>query len=804
MLLLAMAVLLRGTVVDSSGAAVPGAAVRAGDLQTRTEIDGGFRIRAQHAGAIQIEVSHPQFKTARVKARTDVPVVVTLEVAELQQQITVDAEAAPLAENLNTVELNREVLDALPTLDNDPILAAERFLDGASVAASGTSLVVDGMETDTVGVSPSAIQEIRINRNPYSAEYARPGRGRIEVVTKQAAPAFHGALNFRIRDHRLDARNAFAGARPPQQRRGFEGHLTGPLGAKTGFLLSFERDEDDQFPVIYARTPDGVIRETISNPRREAEVSARLFHRWSETQSSSVRFELERESELASGAGGFTLPEAAADESGAERGIYLSHQGVFSETWLLQAQARIEFEDARVLSRQPGVPQVVVLDAFTGGGAQADAREEEAGAEWNVVASATVGRHIFKFGTAALGVGSRRYADRSNRQGTLFYSSIEDYLANRPFSLVRQEGYGAVAYSNPFAAAFVQADLRLHSALSMGFGVREELSFHPADRINLAPRLSLAFAPGRDRRTVIRAGGGLFYDRTDSSAVRDVLLLDGSRLREFVCPEAVCRGTHEPSTMVRFAQELELPRLVHYSVGVERQIARRTILTLTYSGIRGRNLFRARDLNAPVSGVRPDPLAGFIRQIESSGGMNAHALELSLRGNLTRHFQGGARYVFGRAYNDTGGPGVLPANSLDLSGEWSRADFDRRHRLDWFGTASVRDWFRVGMSLELESGRPYTITTGRDDNVDGIARDRPPGVLRNSKNGPGQAILDIRWSRDFPLGGEREFTIAADTFNVFNRVNYSGYVGNLSSPFFSRPVSARSARRMQISARFQF
>ena len=799
-----MAALLHGTVVDGSGAAVPGAVVRAGGAQTHAEIDGAFRIRGLRAGSYLVEVSHPQFKTARVKARTGEPVVVTLEVAELQQQITVDSEATPLAENLDTVELNREVLDALPTLDNDPILAAERFLDGASAGASGTSLVVDGMETDTVGVSPSAIQEIRINRNPYSAEYSRPGRGRIEVVTKQAAPAFHGALNFRIRDHRLDARNTFAEAKPPQQRRGFEGHLTGPLSAKTSFLLSFERDEDDQFSVIYARTPEGVVRETISNPQRETEFSARLSRRWSDTHSSSLRFEVERESELASGVGGFTLPEAAADESGLERGIYLSHQGVLSDAWLLQAQARLEFEDARVLSRRPGVPQVVVLDAFTGGGAQADVSEEERGAEWNVVASATVGRQIFKFGTAARGVGTRRYADRSNRQGTLFYSSIDDYLANRPFSLVRQEGVGGVAYSNPFAAAFAQADLRLHPALSVGLGLREEISFHPADRINLAPRLSLAFAPGRDRRTVIRAGGGVFYDRTDSSAVRDVLLMDGLRLREFVCPGAICDGTQEPSTMARFARNLELSRLIHYSLGVERQIARRTIITLVYSGIRGRNLFRARDLNAPVGGIRPDPLAGFVRQIESSGGMNAHALELSVRGNLTRHFQGGARYVFGRAYNDTGGAGVLPANSLDLSGEWSRADFDRRHRFDWFGTARVGDWFRVGVSLELESGRPYTLTTGRDDNGDGIARDRPAGVRRNSENGPGQATLDIRWSRDFTLGGEREFTIAADAFNVLNRVNYSGYVGNLSSPFFGRPVSARSARRMQLSARFQF
>jgi len=39
---------------------------------------------------------------------------------------------------------------------------------------------------------------------------------------------------------------------------------------------------------------------------------------------------------------------------------------------------------------------------------------------------------------------------------------------------------------------------------------------------------------------------------------------------------------------------------------------------------------------------------------------------------------------------------------------------------------------------------------------------------------------------------------------VLNRVNYSGYVGNLSSPFFGRAVSARPARRVQASLRFEF
>ena len=803
MLLLALTVFVHGAVVDRSGAAIPGALVRAGNLESRADGDGSFRIPVPRPGVYGVEVNHPQFRTARVRARSGTRVVIRLELAELQQQITVDAHAPPLEENRDTIELNREILDGLPILDNDPVVAAERYLNSATIGDTGASLVVDGMETARLGVSPSAIREIRVNQNPYSAEYSRPGRGRIEVTTKQDAPALHGALNVRVRDHRLDARNAFAVSKPPQQRRGLEGHLTGPLGPRTGFLVSFERDEDDQFSVIYARTPEGVVRETVLSPGRETEASATLFQRWSEAHSSSLRFEWERESELASGTGGFTLPEAAADESGAERGVYVSHQSVLSTAWLIQAQARLESGRSRIWSRRPGVPQVVVLDAFTGGGAQADIREEETAAEWNLLASASLRGHFLKFGTSARGIGSLRYADWSRREGTLFYSSLEDYAANRALSLVRQEGDGEVAYSNPSAAVFAQANLQL-SAFSIGLGLREEISFRPADHANLAPRLSLAYAPGRDRHTVIRAGAGIFYDRAASSAVRDVRLLDGLHLRELVCLVAVCEGAAEPSTIVRFGPDLELPRLLHYSLGVERQIARRTIFTLTYSGIRGRNLFRARDLNAPAGGIRPDWRVGFVRQIESSAGMNAHTVEFAVRGNLTRHFQGGARYVFGRAYNDTGGAGVLPANSLDLRGEWSRADFDRRHQFDWFGTARVKDWFRLGVSLELSSGRPYTVTTGRDDNGDGVARDRPPGAGRNSAIGPGDATLDLRWSRDFPLGGERRFSVAADAFNVLNNVNYSSFVGNLSSPFFGRAVSTRPARRIQLSARFQF
>jgi hypothetical protein len=94
----------------------------------------------------------------------------------------------------------------------------------------------------------------------------------------------------------------------------------------------------------------------------------------------------------------------------------------------------------------------------------------------------------------------------------------------------------------------------------------------------------------------------------------------------------------------------------------------------------------------------------------------------------------------------------------------------------------------LGVSFEDGSGRPYSLTTGRDDFNTGTANARPSGVTRNSLRGPGFVNFDLRWSHDlaFVEASGRKVTLTAgvDAFNVINKVNYSSYVGNRSSPFF--------------------
>jgi hypothetical protein len=207
--------------------------------------------------------------------------------------------------------------------------------------------------------------------------------------------------------------------------------------------------------------------------------------------------------------------------------------------------------------------------------------------------------------------------------------------------------------------------------------------------------------------------------------------------------------------------------------------------------------------------VIPNPAIGILRNIESSGRQAGNALEITLRGQLTRYITGLVQYTLGRTDNNTGGVAWYPANQYDLSGEWSRADFDQRHRLNVLESFSPGKQLTFGVGVQLASGKPYTLISGQDQFNTGILNARPAGVPRNSLEGPAYADLDVRLSRDFFLSRTKRekgkvTTLGFEAFNVFNHVNYAYYVGNLQSHFFGQAVSALPTRRLQLTARFKF
>jgi len=519
------------------------------------------------------------------------------------------------------------------------------------------------------------------------------------------------------------------------------------------------------------------------------------------------------------GVGGFALSETGFDIATRFHQFFSSYRTVISPTLLNELSVRLRREDIVSRSRLPGVPKIVVLDAFTSGGAQADVNGNEDSLELTDVLSWSLGRHVLKMGINVPAFTRFGSNDRTNTNGTFTFSSLASYEQGRPFSFTKQTGDGHLAYWSKQVGGFIQDEMRLRQNLSLVLGMRYDWQNYLKEYNNLGPRMSFAYALGKAQKTVVRGGAGIFYDTVGSGVIGDMLRLNGSGFRQILLTDpgypdpfsSLPSITDIPPNIERFSPTLRSPYTFQYSFGVERQLRKSLTLTESYIAMRGVKLFRSRDVNAPLPPLyfsRPDPLIGVLRQIESSGGLESHSLETTLRGNMSRFFTGMVVYRFGRAMNDTDGVGSFPANNWNKRGEWSRASFDSRHFVYLYGTFNVAKLFKFGAIFSANSGRPYSMTTGLDDNNDGVANDRPPGVPRNSLQGTGTATLNLRWSREFPLlSGIKEglgLVANVDAFNLFNRVNYTTFVGVLSSPFFGDPVAAAAARRLQLSLMLKF
>ncbi|MGB4784348.1 MAG: carboxypeptidase-like regulatory domain-containing protein, partial [Candidatus Acidiferrum sp.] len=292
---------ITGVVLDPSGAAIAGAEVilvtDKGALvgRTTTDNEGSFRFEEIAPGAYKLEVRATGFRETQVEAklssrgagrlRVVMPIAAKTEVVTVGESDTSLQVSTEASENQNANLVDRSTLDRVPIFDQDYISTLSRFLDDSAIGTSGVSLIVNGIEANGPGVPPSAIQEVRINQNPYSARFARPGRARLEIITKGGTPDYHGSVNFLFRDAIFDARNAFAAGKPPEQRQFYEGSLTGPVGRgkKTSFLLGLEWDKDDnQAAVVATGANNTAIHENVPQPMRHFFGSGRIFHDFNE------------------------------------------------------------------------------------------------------------------------------------------------------------------------------------------------------------------------------------------------------------------------------------------------------------------------------------------------------------------------------------------------------------------------------------------------------------------------------------------------------------------------------------------
>ncbi len=253
-----------------------------------------------------------------------------------------------------------------------------------------------------------------------------------------------------------------------------------------------------------------------------------------------------------------------------------------------------------------------------------------------------------------------------------------------------------------------------------------------------------------------------------------------------------------------------IPYTVQWSAQVEQQLNAATTLTVEWNSSRGIKQFRSLDLNAPLTpgGPRPDPAVEQLRVLDSEGRQVANSLSIYLRGAPVKWFAGQALYRLAKTENDTGGINFFPQDSYDPEADYGRADSDRRNLFYVLGSVSLPRGLKLGEAIGFASGYPYTITTGVDDNGDGLLNDRPPGVPRNSLTGPAELRFDLKLNRDFRLSRKKDsgrvLTAGITAINALNHTNYTQPIGVLTSPYFGRSVSAEPPRRLQLNIGYRF
>ena len=216
---------VHGRVTDPSGALLVGAAVVVTDDQGhiregRTDRQGGYTIDRLAAGSYSVMASAPGFADAQqsiaLASAQDLTLDLTLAIDVQRQTVTVEAGATTIGidptANANAMILKGKDLDAL---SDDPaeLEAQLHALAGASAGPTGAQIYIDGF---TGGSLPpkSAILEIRVNQNPYSAEYDAPGSARVEIITKAGGRSLHGRFLADLNRAGMNSRNPFLAQTP--------------------------------------------------------------------------------------------------------------------------------------------------------------------------------------------------------------------------------------------------------------------------------------------------------------------------------------------------------------------------------------------------------------------------------------------------------------------------------------------------------------------------------------------------------------------------------------------------------------
>lgn len=872
-----------GQVVDSLGAVVVGATVTAvapngTQKQSISNARGEFSIAGLAPGTYTVKAIAPKFA---LYENADVSItsgernelIVVLTVAGVEEnvevsnanQISTDAD-----NNASATVLKDKDLDALPD-DPDELEAALQAMAGASAGPDGGQINIDGF---TGGRMPpkEAIREIRINQNPFSAEYERIGFGRIDILTKPGFDKWRGSANFSFNDESLNSRNPFSPNRAASQFRNYGGFLSGPLQAKkSSFFLDLNQSQRDENSVISAIILDSGANivnfsQDLTVPTKRFSISPRIDFTINDKNFVMARYSFSRSTSENQGIGGFSLATRATESTNTQHGLQMTESMIINPKTVNETRFQLDLND-REQNGDNSVPGINVSSSFNGGGSGVGTSYTRS-RRWELQNYTTTSfgktsQHSVKFGIRLRGINIEDRSDSGyNGQFTFsgflhdngtpadttddfFVSSINQYrqkVLGNPDPRYNPNQFSITA-GDPLAevsridySPFITDDWKVRPDLTLSFGLRYENQTNISDNLNFAPRVAFAWAPGaaagKTAKTVFRGGIGLFYDRFSEGFTLRSIRNDGVSQVQYLVntnpgnilgqavftptgvsnvPTAALIAAAVPTSSIpfRIADDLSSPYSTQWALSVERQLPAKTVLSATFTSSRSVHILRTRNVNAPIcpnttvcppgltqaqiQARRPNPAAGNITQMESSGYASAQFLSVNLRSSLGSKISLNGGYSLSFAKGDTDSLSSprfsvnsvgFPAYSYDLSNELAPSAFNTRHSVFFVGSASLPWGLRANSIIIASTGRRFNITSGIDSNydsqffdrptftalndrcqllgltdsfcnIDGIANPDTTIIPRNYGTGPGSFVVNFNLSKTFGFGGPK-------------------------------------------------
>ena len=707
--------------------------------------------------------------------------------------------------------------EAIDTLSDDAREAERQLLE---LAGPDAVIRVDSFEGAQLPPK-SQIKSVHVTRDQFAAEADYPGTTFVDVITQPGTGALSGSGTMNARTMAAAGRSPFVSTVPVERNNNFSANIGGTLiPNRSDFSVSIQVRREAVTPIVRAAGQPGQVLN-VRQPFEEVLVNGLLNYELPRNQTIRLGYANLHQYQRNLGVGNYDSGERAYDVDYTGWRVMAQSAGPLGRRTFINTRLQVTTTDEVRRSRLEA-RTIVIQGTKTTGGAQVSGLTERTNAAFASDVDYIRGIHSWRAGVQV----NADWFDTnaaSNYLGTYVFEDETAFLAGWPLLFTQTLGDPRVTYFNANTALYVQDDVRMRKSLTISPGVRYMLQTHVNDWRGIAPRFGVTWSPFASGRTTFRTSVGLFYWPMEMTRVYEqTLRVNGERQREalVVNPRYPDPGAVQGAAPNKYVLgDYDLQRNLRYSGGVEHSFTPRIRGNVLYAFTHQFALWRGLNRNAPVEGVRPDPTFANVIEAVTDGQVRRHDVSANLNVSMNPSSGGGqarfnwrrlalsAGYTLLHGYQNSEGPFIVPPSGT-LETEWGRMPGDSPYRVNLQITSTQLRNLNATLTWTANAGSLYTVTSGLDDNVDGLLNDRPVGIAPRSLRGSGQATLNLRAAYTVmtaPVQGRRyRIGLSMNAVNLTNRFNYGGYSGNMLSPDFMQPTFVSNPRRIDVGVNVGF